>query len=233
MAYDLRLLYPAAGRIMVSHNAGYIDPPTTVPEEKRPNRRLRVGLISNLDREKGLDLAIETVEAALAAGTDLELWLAGPFSSETARHRFDAAKVRLGDRLDWLGPVAGARKHDFFQSIDVLLFPTQYRYEAQPLVVLEAMAFGLPVVTTDRGYIEELVGKGFALSPDPSRFVPAASVRLAQLAGREDVGSATRQRYDALRRVALAQRTALLDILYADRAAMSAHAPAPALNEPG
>ncbi len=56
-----------------------------------------------------------------------------------------------------IGPVKDEAKEAFFKSIDVFLFPTTYQYEAQPLVILEAMSYGLPVISTNCGYVQELV----------------------------------------------------------------------------
>ena len=43
-------------------------------------------------------------------------------------------------------------------GIDLFLFLSRYKYEAQPLVVLEALSFGVPAIVSRRGYTSEIVG---------------------------------------------------------------------------
>lgn len=165
MAENLHLLYPRLGRVLVSHNACHIAAP--VDQAPRPARKgLRIGYLSNLCREKGLDVVLDAAGKCRARGLDVTFVVAGPASGADAEALLAEARARLGERLEIIGSVKGASKEDFFKSIDLFLFPTRYRYEAQPLVLLEAMSYGIPAVTTDCGYIAELVGRhGVVLDP--------------------------------------------------------------------
>ena len=165
MAADFKRLYPDAGTVRVGHNACHVIVPDQ-PPQVRPTP-VAVGLLSNLAAEKGLDLAIDTCAAARRAGLAVRLVLAGPAVGTEAEDSIRQAKAVLGDALDYRGAVAGEAKRRFFEDIDVFLFPTLYRNEAQPLVVLEAMSFGRPVIVNDRGYTRELVGEcGVVVGPD-------------------------------------------------------------------
>jgi len=57
----------------------------------------------------------------------------------------------------------------------VFVFPTRYRNEAEPLVVLEALRAGCPVIAYARGCIAEMLGQGggFAI-PIGTEFVGPA-----------------------------------------------------------
>ena len=231
MADDLARTYSLVSSPLVSHNAAHIGFGTLSASHERRPGRLTLGLLSNLNRDKGLDLAIATLEAALARGCDYVLRLAGPFTDAAAHATFAAARARLGERIEWLGPVAATSKQAFFQSIDVLLFPTQYRFEAQPLVILEAMAYDIPVVSTDRGYIADLLGVDLALPPEPERFVALALGRLAALVDREQPAERPRARYLSMRATALRQREVLMGaMLGEDRAPEPAQPPVLSMN---
>ncbi len=59
--------------------------------------------------------------------------------------------------LQYVGPQYGEEKVQFLDSIDVLVFPSRYVNEAEPLTVHEAMARAVPVLALDRGCIQEIV----------------------------------------------------------------------------
>jgi glycosyltransferase involved in cell wall biosynthesis len=59
-----------------------------------------------------------------------------------------------------VGPVYGDAKFSFLSSIDLLLFPSKYPNEAQPVVIWESLSVGTPVVSTDVGAIAEQATHG-------------------------------------------------------------------------
>ncbi|WP_180982504.1 glycosyltransferase family 4 protein [Methylocella silvestris] len=167
MAENLQFLYPRLRNVLVSQNACHIARSDGDGRpEARPNK-LRVGFLSNLCREKGLDVVLDVATKCRERGLELTFVLAGPAVGAEAEALLASGHERLGDYIEVIGPVKDKTKAAFFESIDVFLFPTRYRYEAQPLVLLEAMSYGLPAVTTNCGYIAELVGRqGAILEPD-------------------------------------------------------------------
>jgi glycosyltransferase involved in cell wall biosynthesis len=66
--------------------------------------------------------------------------------------------------IQHLGFVAGVDKDRVFRNADVLCFPTYYGAEVIPTVVIDALAYGLPVISTDwRGVPELLPAQGLAV----------------------------------------------------------------------
>ena len=152
-------------------------------ENRRTNGRLRVGHLSNLSFAKGLDLVLDTFDRLRHDGTEVELALAGPFRSGRERNLFEAVQQRDGEHLEYVGAVYDQQKWRFYENIDVLLFPTRYRNEAQPLVLVEAIYCGVPVIAFGRGCIPTLVGDGGGTLVDPeSDFVEAAAPILTRWA---------------------------------------------------
>jgi len=117
---------------------------------------LRVLFLAHCTQEKGLFAAIESIQlanrqlAARGLPAKLELIAAGNFVTGEERAEFDRLRQDpvVAASVQHAGFVAGDRKHALYAEADLFLFPTRYLGENQPVNLIEAMAFGLPIVTT-------------------------------------------------------------------------------------
>lgn len=150
MASRLRALYRPDRHVVVCSNAAFVRADGGRPQ--RTTRRVALGHLSNLSLDKGLDDVATAFEALVRAGQDVELHLAGPTS--------DAAAERVvrgltdgpsGSRVQYHGPLDRHEVPGFLRGLDVFVFPSRYRNEAEPLVVLEALAADVPAVTSSAG----------------------------------------------------------------------------------
>lgn len=140
-----------------------------------------IGYISNLSFEKGIGEFIELFESMQTEIPDLRAIVAGP-PANTVVEKFMKEKLSCNTgRLVWLGPVQGEQKAAFFSQINLLVFPSRYKNEAQPNVVLESLQASVPVISTCRGCIgSDLAnGAGWALSEDS--FLADAQILLRKL----------------------------------------------------
>jgi len=64
--------------------------------------------------------------------------------------------------VDYLGFVSGQKKNELLREADLFCFPTFYQNENQPVNLIEAMAFGLPILTTRWRSIPELFPSNYA-----------------------------------------------------------------------
>lgn len=218
MAADIRSRYPAIKRTQTLHNARNVEPfDRTRPSDEC---RLRLGLLANLSTEKGLDTAIAAGLAAAEAGLDVKLILAGPPGDPAASSTISRI-CRDADLFEYRGPVYGQAKRAFFEEIDVFLFPTRYAHEAQPLVVLEAMAAGVPVIAAERGYIAELMRGCGTVVPADADFSTASVALLrtwsADRSALYEAGERSRARFDQLMRISERQFQTLLEAISVDR----------------
>lgn len=152
---------------------------------------------------KGLDTALRAL--ANAPGV---LWIAG--RDDPGPWRAHAAFPAVADRVRWLGarPDLGS----VMAAADALLLPT--RYDAFANVCLEAMAAGIPVVTSARNGAAEIVGAGGRVVAD-AEDVPGFAAALCELEDpgtRQDAGLAARA---AAERLSWSAHTAALRSLYA------------------
>lgn len=131
---------------------------------RQRQKPLRVTYLSNLVPGKGFDTFLGAA-AVLKQGNHLEDFifnLAGAIpNSDTARQVDDFIHSRgLGDTVRVLGRVVGPAKWRTLLDSDVFVFPTRYPPEGQPFAIIEALAAGLPVISTARGSIPAMVQEG-------------------------------------------------------------------------
>lgn len=151
MQARFQALYPAARTAMSVSNAIFT-PPVPRPRHGKSGP-LRIGHLSNLCTEKGLDTLFTLLRALRSEGVDVKLVLAGPGLGRMDNALVAAGLAAFDGDVEYRGPVDDDAKAAFYRDIDVFVFPTRYRNEAQPLVLFEAMAAGVPVLAYDRGCI--------------------------------------------------------------------------------
>lgn len=141
--------------------------PRNRPPPGAPFEVLFLGLCSE---DKGLFAAAEAVLAAnrqAGAGT-FRLTAAGAFPDAATAGRFAALARAHPGALRHVGFVAGEAKRALLAASHCLCLPTRYPHEGQPLVVLEALAAGLPAIVSRWRGLPDLV------TPATGRLVPPA-----------------------------------------------------------
>lgn len=114
-----------------------------------------------------------------ALGEDYPLVLAGrkPAQASDSYPDYDEYIKQLGieEYVRWIGYVAEEDKPVLYRNAETFVFPS--RQEGFGLGVLEAMASGTPVVTTNVSSLPEVVGEaGFAVDPDDARGMAGAII---------------------------------------------------------
>lgn len=160
MSAKFQEIYRSRSRLLVVMNpvelqTHSIDRPRVDPTR----RKILLGHLSNLTVEKGLDTVLEVFSRIAVSSSEVELILAGP-SQGHEKQLIEEAQAAHPGRIKYLGPLYNKAKNDFFASIDIFLFPSRYRTEAQPLVLAEALASGVPVIASNRGCIKDQIADG-------------------------------------------------------------------------
>lgn len=119
-----------------------------VPSERLRNAvPVRFLFVGHIDERKGADVLREVAQSLIAQGRDFELAVAGKPASAI---RFDG--LRRCRHLGWLPQTQLAQE---MQNHDVLVLPS--RHDSFGMVVVEAMACGLPAIVSDRVGAKEAV----------------------------------------------------------------------------
>jgi glycosyltransferase involved in cell wall biosynthesis len=168
-------------RIFIRHSSVAAAPRAAVSEARRLKARLGVSeservilSVGRLSREKGhVDLVRALVRLAeLHPALRFKTVIVGD-GPERARVEAEAASSGLGERLVFAGHADDVRP--FYTTADVLALPSHS--EGSPLVLLEAMAAGVPVVANAVGGVPEVATDGetalLVAARDPQAFAVA------------------------------------------------------------
>ena len=139
----------------------------------------RILYLGRLDRDKGLKEAMDSVARLAALDPSVTLTVAGDGPERAAGEKWVAAHGLAGARF--VGHIEGAQKARAFGDADIYLFTSPA--EGMPNSVLEAMAFGLPVVTSAVGGIRDFFEDGRMGYVTESRDPAVFAELLARLAG--------------------------------------------------
>lgn len=161
-----RLGMPPEHVTVVQPGADHLAGAVEGPRETLPSGRpfiLHVGAVDPRKNLRGTMAALSLLPRDL----DVALAVAGRMTTAEERDlRETARKLGVDDRLETLGFVDDARLSRLYRGAVAFAFPSLA--EGWGLPVLEAMAHGCPVVTSDRSSLPEAAGDA-ALLVDPTR----------------------------------------------------------------
>jgi len=171
---DVFIHFPHLRVMTVENFAPLQTGPGPTPHDGPP----RLGSIGRMHRNKGYDVLLEAAAQLKAKGLDFRLTLAGD-GPELGALKAQAAKLGLGDIVDFPGWMASPV--DVLKTLD--LFVLSSRVEPFGLVVIEAMAFGTPVVATNIDGPADILDGGqlghLAPKNDPAALADAIAATLA------------------------------------------------------
>lgn len=124
------------------------------------DKSFNILFLSNIYKNKGLLHLLVAVMQVLKMKNNIKLTVAGRFADpdfeETILSFIKTNK--LTSNVEFVGPAYGSQKELLFHEADLFVLPSYN--EAFPLVLLEAMSFGLPVISTSVGGIPEIITDG-------------------------------------------------------------------------
>ena len=147
---------------------------------------LRALGVGRLVHKKGFDVLVEACAILKQRGFYFETIIAGEHGEHERELRRQIAAHDLRDRVRLVGPLGQARLYSEYQSADLFCLPCRVLdngdRDGLPNVLMEAMACGLPVITTPVSGIPEIIKdgqNGTLVPPDNAEALANAIQRLS------------------------------------------------------
>lgn len=152
--------------------------PKTMPTwaMRKPGTVLFLG---NIRKQKGVYDLLDAAVKVAADYPEFRLLLGG--DGEIKQAQIYAENLGIGNKVELLGWIKGADKERYLAEAMIYVLPSYN--EGLPMSILEAMAVGLPILSTSVGGIPEAITdgvEGFLIKPGN---VDELSIRLSQLIG--------------------------------------------------
>ena len=154
-----------------------------------------IGSVSTLTEQKGLTYLLDSAGILKQRNVNCIFVIAGdgPLRQELEDK---CRRLNLTDRVFFQGWVPNAA-NSLLPSLDI--FCQSSLWEANSIVLLEAMAAGLPIVTTEVGESKHVIDEGrsgmIVRRRDPAAIADALAALVGQPESRERMGAYTRQKY--------------------------------------
>ena len=171
-----------------------------ITRKLEPSSTIRILFLARILKEKGVYIALRAfqqvqrkITSAVSLSVTLNIAGDGP---ELARVKAYVQQENISD-VTFSGYVRERQKHEVLTASHILLFPTYYP-EGQPSVNLEAMLYGMPVITRSVAGVPDLLKHGdhglLTLATDTDVFADFLEELVTNQALREKMGRDNHQR---------------------------------------
>jgi len=120
-----------------------------------------IGFVGALHEKKGIYILVEIASLLKASDVNFTLEIAGEWGNSEDKIKVEnyIEQNNLSEKIKFLGLIHNEEKWEFYKKIDVFVLPSYN--EGQPLVLIEAMGFGIPIVCSGVGAIPDTVTSGY------------------------------------------------------------------------
>ncbi|RCS54972.1 glycosyltransferase family 1 protein [Bremerella cremea] len=157
LAAHMKSMGVADNRLAVVHNG--VPQLANVPERELPVGNWTLGTVALFRPRKGLEVLLEAIAELRQAGQPVCLRAVGRFETVDYEQKIQelVAKLNLAGAIEWVGFTQDVNAE--FAKMDLFVLPSLFG-EGLPMVVLEAMAAGVPVMATDVEGVTEAIVDG-------------------------------------------------------------------------
>lgn len=202
-----KYLYPDVQKYVLQNRVHYCPNGIPVIEGGLRNEKTGVNMsvpeilfLSHLFRSKGILILVHALKILKERGCNFHCTMIGGDGDVTEDHmRNNIEEFGLIGYVDVVGKKYGEEKQKIFEKTDIFVHPTFN--DCLPLVLLEAMQYSLPIVSTPEGAIPDVIEDGVGGFLVPQKDAVALADKLEVLIKdpdlRQKMGSAGRARYEA------------------------------------
>lgn len=129
-----------------------------INERQKGSDKNRILYLSNMMSEKGIWVLLEACKLLKTENIKFECHYIGNWGDTTSKaFQEEINKRELQNYVFVHGPKYNNEKQEYLMNSDIFVFPTFYHGETFGLVLLEAMEYGLPCITTPEGGIPSFI----------------------------------------------------------------------------
>ena len=128
-------------------------------QPKVTSKSVRILFLSNLIESKGVFILMEACALLKERGIPFDcLFIGGEGDINSTQFREKSIQLCIDQQVKYVGKKFDLEKNKAFENADIFAFPTYS--ECFPLVLLEAMSYSLPIISTFEGGIKDIVEEG-------------------------------------------------------------------------
>ena len=153
--------YFSANKMTVVPNGIYV-PCQNVNSLGLKSEKINILFVGSLSEGKGVFEILETIKRCRELGQEVERFsfrIAGAWSDSNEKKIAEqrVEEYAISNLVTWVGEIRGEKKWEEYANADVFFFPTHYENENFPLVLIEALACSLPIISTNWRGIPQLI----------------------------------------------------------------------------
>jgi len=163
------------------------------------NKPINLLYLSNLQPTKGFEDVLDAFHIVIDGNKEAHLTVVGEWRDNATKNKITKKIKEKNLPISFVGPAYDQDKWHYFNDADVFVFPPRAP-EGHPLVIVEAMAAGLPIISTDQGAITESViegENGFIVEPENPRQIAEKMIWfIDHPSAQREMGKKSRELYE-------------------------------------
>lgn len=159
-------------KIFVVEN--FVDNTLYAAAPQKRTDKLVIIYLSNLMREKGILDVLDALLLLQKANIPFEATIAGSMELGI-KPEIESRLQRLGTAVEYVNTITGDKKKQKLQEANIFILPTYYKMEGQPISLLEGLATGNIIISTQHAGIPDVVGtnNGYLVKPQSPQEIAA------------------------------------------------------------